>query len=253
MHQKWSTKFEIKPGRWVFVPTVETLKEGIQIKDALESHWKPPNYYFHLRAGGHVKAMQLHMNNLNFLKIDIQDFFGSINSSRVTRCLKRFFSYNNAREYAQASTVKDPNNSRRVIIPFGFVQSQILASLCLQESALGVYLQKLNKNEAIKLSVYVDDIIVSASSLELLKQILQELEDAALKANFTLNTIKQEGPASKITAFNLDLALNSLQVEEKRYQLFKQEFAATENLHVRRGIASYIQSINLEQSFQLSV
>jgi hypothetical protein len=146
VNQKWSSKFELKnpgSGKWVFVPTAETVALGKQIKKAIEDCWTPPSYFFHLREGGHVEALKSHLGNSSFVRMDVANFFGSINRSRITRCLKSKVGYPKAREWANASTVKQPGGAEGYIVPFGFVQSQILASLCLSESALGVCLGKL--------------------------------------------------------------------------------------------------------------
>src|ERR1041384_3097719 len=93
MKPKWSNKFEIKPGKWVFIPTVEMVKVGKEIKQAIEDYWKPPRYFYHLRAGGHVRALRAHLGNSTFVRLDIRDFFGSINKNRITRCLKVKFGH----------------------------------------------------------------------------------------------------------------------------------------------------------------
>jgi hypothetical protein len=135
MNTKWSTRFELKPGKWIFVPTPEMIAVGKEIKSAIEKRWSPPSYFYHLRRGGHVAALRAHLGNAAFLRLDIQDFFGSIGRSRVARCLKSRFGYETAREWAHVSTVRDPSGAAGSIIPFGFVQSPIVASLCLAESA----------------------------------------------------------------------------------------------------------------------
>ncbi|PIY29882.1 MAG: hypothetical protein COZ09_02440 [Comamonadaceae bacterium CG_4_10_14_3_um_filter_60_42] len=248
MHPKWSSKFELKPGKWIFVPTAETVIEGRKIKLAIKKKWKPPSYYFHLKAGGHVEALRTHMEHDNFLRIDIRDFFGSINRTRVTRCLKDKFGYGIARSYANASTVPDPVVPKRFIIPFGFVQSQIIAAVCLEESALGIYLNNLSSNPAIALTVYVDDIIVSTSDKVLLDQVLTDIEVAAKRANFTLNADKQEGPAAAITAFNIVLAKDSMVVDASRMKKFEEAFATATSESQRAGIKSYVTSVNASQA-----
>lgn len=250
---KWSSKFELKPGKWVFVPTAEAVIEGKQIKKAIEKCWKPPSYYFHLKAGGHVKALRTHLAHSNFLRIDIKDFFGSINRTRVTRCLKTRFSYALARSYANASTVPDPVVANRIIIPFGFVQSQIVAAVCLADSALGIYLDKLNINPLVALTVYVDDIIVSTSDLTLLDQVLKDIEVAATKAHFILNSDKQEGPAAGITAFNIALANDSMEVEAGRLKKFEDALTIATGERQRVGIKSYVASVNAEQGLAISL
>lgn len=253
MSQKWSSKFELKPGKWVFVPTPDAVVTGKIIKTAIEKCWQPPSYYFHLKAGGHVEALRTHLNHDYFLRIDIQDFFGSINRSRVTRCLKDKFGYSNARTYANASTVPDPVIKNRFIIPFGFVQSQILAAVCLSESALGKYLEKLSMNRSAALTVYVDDIIVSTSDVLLLDHVHRDIQDVAAKSRFILNSGKQEGPAAAITAFNIVLAKGSMSVDAERYKRFEKALDEATSENQRKGITSYVTSVNIEQGRSISI
>src|SRR6188474_2119178 len=110
MPAKWLNRFELKPGRWVYVPAADTRASGIAIKAKVEKLWSPPNYFYHLRSGGHVAALRSHTGNNIFFKADIQNFFGSINRTRITRCLKSKISYKVAREWAVASTVQDPGS-----------------------------------------------------------------------------------------------------------------------------------------------
>ena len=250
MNPKWSSKFELKPGKWVFVPTAHAVLEGKKIKRAIEKCWKPPSYYFHLKAGGHVEALRTHLAHDNFLRIDIRDFFGSINRTRVTRCLKEKFKYATARSYANASTVPDPNG-KRLIIPFGFVQSQIVAAVCLAESALGIYLDGLSLNASVALTVYVDDIIVSTSEAGLLEQVLKDIEAAAERAHFVLYADKQEGPSAGITAFNIVLSKGSMEVEAERLKLFAEALTAATSESQRAGIKSYVTSANAIQGLAI--
>lgn len=250
MSLKWSSRFELKLGKWVFVPTAEMVAEGKIIKASIEAAWKPPSYYYHLRSGGgHVKAMRSHLGHTSFLRVDIKDFFGSINKSRVTRCLKsKVVEYETAREWANKSTVFDPNDKKRYFIPFGFVQSQIIAALCLKESALGGYLGKVSKNKKAAISVYVDDIIVSSCDEGLCDEILEGIKTTAKRSGFTLNAEKQEGPAACITAFNILLANELLEIQPDRLRLFVEMYERAENDDQRSGVLSYIASVNEAQA-----
>ena len=137
-HARWISKFQIKENSWVFVPTEETIQYGLTIKHLIEKKWAVPKYYYHLRNGGHIKALQKHTSNKYFIHLDIQDFFGHINRSRVTRCMKYYLSYKKARKIAVESTVRLPESAtKKYILPFGFVQSPIISSICLNKSALG--------------------------------------------------------------------------------------------------------------------
>lgn len=251
MVPKWSSKFELKPGKWVFVPTEESKATGAKIKAAIQGCWSPPPYYYHLRSGGHVEAVKSHLGHTTFLHVDIQDFFGSINRSRVTRNLKAKVSYEVAREIANASTVRHPDEKSRYIIPYGFVQSQIMAALCLDQSRLGTYLDKVYKSEDVALSVYVDDIIVSCNDIDHANTILDRLNSAAKSAGFTLNPGKQQGPAAEITAFNILVANASMEIDAQRLAKFVEALAATSSEHEKNGILSYVKSVNVAQSDSL--
>jgi hypothetical protein len=254
MPAKWKTRFQLKPGSWVFVPTKETVSSGLEIKQAIEKGWKPPRYYFHLKDGGHVRALQSHIHHTSFLHLDIRDFFGSINRTRVTRCLKSLFGYCDARAMANESTIFHPDEKgRRTILPFGFVQSPIVASMCLYQSALGRCLHRLNQLKDVQVSVYVDDIVVSTDSHELTTEALGQLTEASKKAGFALNTEKQEGPADSITAFNIDLSHLALVIEPERFARFLEDYKGSDSEFQRNGILGYLNSVNAKQANQVAL
>lgn len=158
----------------------------------------------HLLSGGHVEALRAHAGNSWFIHLDIKDFFGSINRSRITRALKNLFGYEQARSIANASTVIHPSRGD-YILPFGFVQSPLIASVCLYKSALGRCLRDLQKT-GVTVSIYVDDLILSTADLQVVQQALVAVKRAAERAEFRLNPAKEEGPAEKVTAFNIAIA-----------------------------------------------
>lgn len=147
-----------------------------------------------------------------------------------------------------ASTVQDPGGSGTTILPFGFVQSQILAAICLSMSALGTCLTRLSRDRRLKLSVYVDDIIVSSSIESALSEALATLETAAAKAKFSLNLRKQEGPALAITAFNILLSNESMEIAADRYRQFEDALNESTSAAQREGVISYVRSVNSEQA-----
>lgn len=252
MEQRWSSKFEIKPGSWVFVPTDNQVLYGGHVKTSIETRWQPPAFYFHLRDGGHVKALHSHVNHKYFLHLDISNFFGCINRSRITRNLKGIFSYDIAREVALKSTVKDPDNSlNKFILPFGFVQSPIIASMCLAKSCLGKYLSFINREKEYSVSVYMDDIIVSSDNESRLELILDKVIPISDRSRFFLNKEKQEGPSSRVTVFNIELSHHLLSITDKRLDEFKEAYVLAENEHVKNGIFGYVESVNNKQSVGL--
>ena len=68
MQIRWQHKYERSPGKWIFVPSEESKNEGLRIKDVIEKRWQPPEYYFHLRSGGHVAALRSHAASRIFLR-----------------------------------------------------------------------------------------------------------------------------------------------------------------------------------------
>ncbi len=198
-----------------------------------------------------MEALKSHLNSSSFVHLDIQNFFGSINKTRVTRCLKGLFSYVEARAIANASTVIHPDE-QKLILPFGFVQSPILASLCLAKSALGRCIHELpTKYGDLVVSVYVDDIILSCNDEANLHLATAEVKQCAKRSGFELNPKKEEGPAQKITAFNIELSSLSLEVEPARYAEFFFAFAESTSLSQREGIQGYINTVNLLQAESL--
>ncbi|NTU72716.1 reverse transcriptase [Candidatus Roizmanbacteria bacterium] len=249
-YQKWVSKFEIKPGSWVFVPSSQSISSGNRIKADIERIWQPPKNYFHLRNGGHVTAIKMHCRSRSFIHLDIKDFFGSINRSRVTRCLKQYYSYAVARIIANQSTVLLPESSpAKFILPFGFVQSPIIASLCLHKSYLGETITKLSNTVGINLSVYMDDIIISLNDQQKADMVLERVQDAAERSSFLLNPAKTEGPAEQITSFNINLSHDNIEIEQERFDKFKNDYnSATANSHQKQGYKNYIKSVNPNQS-----
>ncbi|WP_186200411.1 reverse transcriptase domain-containing protein [Burkholderia gladioli] len=249
MEPRWDSKFELKPGKWVFVPNGDTIALGVKIKDELRQRWKAPAYYYHLRQGGHVAALKAHLGQTCFIHVDIENFFQRINRSRVTRVLKGMYSYAEARDIANLSTVRLPEDTeKRYILPYGFVQSTLLASICLRKSALGNYLKQLSTTDGIEVSVYVDDIIISLNDEALAEKILAEVKGFAEKSGFDLNQKKEQGPADKISAFNIELSQNSLHVLPERWHAFLDAMREDGNPHRHQAILGYVDSVNPAQA-----
>lgn len=251
MHPKWIHRFELRPGKWVFHPSDEAKKAGRKIKSEVETAWTAPDYFYHLRAGGHVQALKAHLGNASFLHLDIRDFFGSVSRSRVTRCLSAHFGYSRAREMANDSTVQHPTIKGKYMLPYGFVQSPILASLAFANSALGARIGQLAADPDFAVSVYVDDIVVSSRDDAALAARLPELAAAATRSHFELNEAKQEGPAPSVSAFNIDLTHAILALRQDRLEEFKDAYNRSDNEPQRAGILGYVLSVNATQATEL--
>lgn len=243
MTQKWTHCYQLKPGRWVFAPTDESRATGQGIKSAVEARWKPPRFYFHLREGGHIAAVHSHMPSKFFLRADIDDFFGRVSRSRITRCLKSWFSYADAREMASESVVRRPG-LEGFVLPYGFVQSPVLASLALEQSKLGTFLRKLNGRGDLRVSVYVDDIIISGDDEAVLGEVFEQLIDVASKALFPVGVGKREGPAEEVTAFNIRVSHAALRITDERMAELRLNYQSTTSEYSKAGILGYVNSVS---------
>ncbi|AIL70785.1 reverse transcriptase [Vibrio vulnificus] len=245
----WSNRFEVKPDRWVYNPTSESRVSGQQINKLLNKSWKKPSYYYHLRNGGHVEALKIHLEHRYFATIDISDFFGNISRSRITRALKPIVGYENARKIAKLSTVKASENySHSHHLPYGFNQSPILASICLFDSTLGKYLDKLSDSKEICVSVYMDDIVISAQDDEKLKKAFDEILVAAEKSKFVLSKEKTRPVAIQTEAFNIVVTHGNMKIEYERFVKFQHAYSASNSEPQRHGIGSYVGSVNKAQA-----
>jgi len=251
-YERWVSKFQIKKYSWVFVLSEEAIRYGLKVKRLIEKKWSVPKFYYHLKSGGHVKALQEHFPNKYFIHLDILDFFGHVNRSRVTRNLKRYCSYEEAREIAIESTVRLPESSvKKFILPFGFVQSPIIASVCLDKSILGRVLRELSEQKDIVVTVYMDDIIISANNTTILSEILRRLEEVAEKALFPFNPEKGEGPSDRIKVFNIYLSQGLLEIAEQRFSELVSVYSNSKNDDQKAGIAGYVSSVNTTQAKEL--
>jgi len=254
MPSRWTHKFKIKPDCWVFVPNAETYELGHEIKEAVNAVWRPPPYYAHLQKGGHIAALNSHLQSKHFIRADIRQFFNHINRNRITRNLKNLFqSYSQAREVANHSTVRNPAfSSGEYILPYGFVQSPIIASLCLYKSALGKYLHSLKKSGFL-VTVYMDDILISTDqSAEILKQILANIHDKAAKSGFPLSTQKTSSlPDIQTVAFHIQIGPGISSIVPARLAKFALQIQQSTNPHQIGAILRYVKQVNQDQFEEL--
>ena len=252
MYPKWIHKFELKPGKWIYHPSREAIAIGAQIKKSVRKAWTPPDNYFHFRPGGHIEALKLHLGSTIFCHLDIKDFFGSVNRSRITRSLKPFFGYAHAREMANDSTVQHPVEKGRYMLPYGFVQSPLLASLAFYDSALGRCLSDISER-GLLVSIYVDDLVISGNDLSLINEGVSAVYLAARKSHFQFNELKSQGPSDRITVFNIDISKSKIEIHTEKLYEFHEKFLATDNFHVKRGISNYIRSVNYDQAIDFEM
>lgn len=242
--QKYDHKYQLSAGKFIFVPTKETLQEGLKIKKYLENKWIAPNFYYHFISGGHVRAIKKHLGQDWFIHVDIEKFFYQATQTKLTRSLFALLKdYKIAREIAKKSTVYSVLNEKKTWhLPYGFPQSSILASICLNHSKLGKYLNQLNST-GYKISIYVDDIIISGNNTQRNIQ-LETIKNIAKEASFKLNSNKTYFSNNEVEAFNIILNKLSTHITQKRMDVFNCIIKdPEENFLRKKAILAYIKSI----------
>lgn len=138
------------------------------------------------------------------------------------------------------------------MLPYGFVQSPLLASLAFYDSALGRCLRDIG-GRGLRVSIYVDDLVISGNDLNLINEAMSDVYLAAEKSHFQFNELKSQGPSKKITAFNIEISKSKIAIHTEKLHEFHGNFLATDNFHVKRGIGSYIRSVNYDQAIDFEM
>lgn len=248
--RNYTSVINIGRGKFAYVPTAQNRLVGLRHVSHIRSKWSPHSSFFHFQKGGHVAAMRLHVGSEYFLKFDIADFFPSVHRNRIIKCLKKVgYSFYEAESFAVFSTVRS-KSCNKFVIPFGFTQSSLLASLDLYFSNLGKFL--FNLPISVSLSVYMDDIILSSNDKALLTQIASGCVDAFLESGYKVNQRKSVlTPTSAVSAFNIILQKNGLSLNEKKIEFFENEMAKKANPLYSRAIWGYVNTINPNQSIEI--
>lgn len=205
--------------KFIFVPTPECNRRAEVIINAA-SEMEFPDYFFHYRSGGHVAALHQHRQNKFFFRIDLQNFFYSISRNRVSKLLRQCNFSLNARSCAEWSSVKNPHDGGPAhVLPIGFKQSPLLASIALWRSAVASAIEYSQQNGCF-ISVYFDDFIGSSNNEKKLTIAYKGILEACVQANLVANSAKLAEPADAITAFNCDLTHGKAVVTAARVQKF---------------------------------
>lgn len=212
----YAYRYERK-GKPVFVPSGIGRRIGIELKAAVENAFKFEPTYFHLRSGGHVAAMHHHRDSQFFARIDISNFFYSVSRRRVKSALDRV-GIAKADFFSKWSTLANPFDGPAFVLPYGFVQSPILASLVLATSDVGEHLRGLPAS--VSASVYMDDISLSSDIKGDLQIAYQSTLDVLTGDGFAVSAAKLRPPASAIDLFNCDLSHGRSSVRDERIEDF---------------------------------
>lgn len=208
-------------GKYIFVPNEECDRRGKTLL-RFGAEIDLPSYFFHYRSGGHVAALHEHRPNRFFFRIDLKNFFYSISRNRISHMLRQL-GFHSAREYAAWSTVRNPyNEGPKYVLPIGFKQSPLLASLALWHSAIASSIEEA-ADRGIVVSVYFDDLIGSSNDENELRITYQGILEACVQANLMANEAKLIEPAEAIIAFNCHLTHGQTNVTDERIEKFIEE------------------------------
>ena len=229
----------------------ESRASGERTIALIRKVWSPPAHFFHLKSGGHLAACRTHLNSSVFARLDLGGFFSTVTKNKIIRALAPKIGYEKAREVATDSVVALPAQSGSQGLPFGFVQSPILASIVLDRSRLGSELRQLRGQKKIKISVYMDDILISGNSFEDVDSAFQRIRSAIEISNFSVNKNKIQYPSDSFAIFNLIGSKSSLKISEDRMAQFRSDLKEATNPRVMSGVLAYVKSVNRAQLAEL--
>jgi len=229
----------LRKRKHVFVPSGVGRRIGLEVKEKVEDNFEFDPFFFHLKRGGHVAAIHSHRNHRWFARIDISNFFYSVSRRRVRSALDRI-GLGKAQFYAKWSTVSNPYHDPKYALPYGFVQSPILASLVIATSSVGEYLRNLP--DTISPSVYVDDISLSSDSLDDLVHVFDEFSQVLQEDGFSVSQEKLRRPAAAIDIFNCNLEHARTEVRHERVEEF---FASYQTEEASGAFTAYCASVEV--------
>jgi hypothetical protein len=245
----YNTKFVLPNGREVFVPSASGRLAGAEVHRRVLTEWRKPDFYFHLRSGGHVAALRWHSRSEVFAMLDIRGFFDSVTRSKTHRSLCGIgFPHRDAWKIAQEATVEKAVGG--FSLPYGFIQSPVLASLALDRSALGRRLRAVARSRVVRLTTYMDDIVLSGLDEAEVQRERAALVEAAGIANFEINDIKSQPTGAAIVAFNIVLSHGSLMITDARMDDFEDDVLRLDANAVV-AIIGYVRGVNRSQSDHL--
>jgi RNA-directed DNA polymerase len=155
----------------------------------LSSHFPLPNFFFGgVKGKDAVMNGRFHQGHKFFFQADLKSFYTSIHFSWVEEALrKRGFYPDVARLLTRICTTKGS-------IPQGCPTSSYLSAMVLEDRAIEIFRKYINMG--LKVTVYVDDITISApfDFKEITPGILEELRQNGFQISFDKTSYKTKNP-----------------------------------------------------------
>jgi hypothetical protein len=246
--ENYKYRFEIKPGKWVFVPTSQSEIDGKDITTKVLKKWSPPQHFYHFgKRGGHLGALRAHSISKYRASLDLKDFFGSVSRNKVSKSLRKVgFDQKTAFDISRVSCV---SYEGRRFLPFGFTQSMVLATLAIDQSRLGDCLNRIRSTGGF-VSMFVDDLIISGDSFEELEDTYDVLSSEIPSAGFVLSESKCIRPTGDLEVFNCKVGEGTLSITDDRMQTFRDQLLHANQVS-REAILRYVSVINPQQAKEL--
>jgi hypothetical protein len=217
--QNFEYRYELN-GRHIFVPSKLGEQIGEKVRKQVENTYAFDGFIYHLRKkGGHVAALHAHRAHHFFARLDIRRFFYGISRSRVRRALAGI-GIGRALHYAKWSCVKNPYGNPAYALPYGFIQSPVLATLVLMESGVGDFLRAVSAQAKVLPTVYMDDISLSSDDLDALQTAFDGVLVELNNAGFEVSPNKTRRPGAAMDLFNCDLSHGQTRVSDDRINAF---------------------------------
>lgn len=230
-------------GKIIFAPNEDCDRRARQLIRFIEARVDLPNCFYHYKPGGHVAALHRHLENQFFFKIDIRNFFYSISRNRVAAALHRI-GYPYARTFAKWSSVKNPYEvGPRYVLPIGFRQSPILASLCLMRSPVMEVVSWAEETGAF-VSIYLDDLVCSGPDKTALETLYDLFLIAFAEANLSPNPNKIVAPTDSLVVFNCNLREGVASVTPERIDEFFNEWRSAEATSAFEAYCNWVSERN---------
>ncbi len=225
------------------------LSPLVQYKKTILEKWRYPKYMLNVASGGHVSALRRHLHNSYFAVVDFKSFYETISDTKIYRSLRSIgLPHSKAFKLTGESTVK---NGKKIHLPRGFHQSSILASLVFDRSLLGSLIRSRELKSLV--TVYNDDIVLSNSNLDTLKNDFASVLHAAKRSNFQINQKKTQSPRQTVEVFNLLLSHGDIAFVGSRIEKFTSDMRSLKRDCEANGWDYFESLLDLHASYLVSI